>query len=77
MTLFSWLAARGPTPAEIRAEVWNLGVRHRGEPLQGARQELARHGLAPAREALLKACIRSLRDGAPPRTAATVTERAW
>jgi hypothetical protein len=76
MTLLSWLTGGGPTPAEIRAEIWNLGVRHRGEPLAGARQELAGHGLGTGREALLKACVRALRSGAPDRTA-TVTERSW
>ena len=77
MSHFPWLTAPGPTPAEIRAEIWNLGVRHHGEPLEGARQELARHGLDPAREALLKACVRSLRKGGRPGAAPTVTEQTW
>jgi hypothetical protein len=76
MGLFTWLVDRGPTPAEIRAEVWNLGVRHHGEALEGARRELACHGLAPARAALLRACVRVLRSGGTA-PLATVTERAW
>jgi hypothetical protein len=76
MALFSWLARLSPTAAEVRAEVWKLGVRHHGEPLEGARQELSLRGLAPSRAALLKACVRALseRGGA---TMATASPPAW
>jgi hypothetical protein len=67
MMRLSWLVRPGPTVAEVRAEIWNLGARHRGEALEGARQELARHGLSADREALLRACIRSLRSGSQAR----------
>lgn len=61
MALLSWLASLGPSPAEIRAEVWNLGVRHHGEPLEGALQELGDRSVSPERVALLRACVRELR----------------
>ncbi|MBI1200164.1 MAG: hypothetical protein GC203_20080 [Phenylobacterium sp.] len=61
MSFAAWAARRrSPSPAEVRAEVWSLGVRHHGEALEGARRELACHGIAPERAALLRACIRSL-----------------
>ncbi|MFZ5720924.1 MAG: hypothetical protein ACOY5Y_15800 [Pseudomonadota bacterium] len=60
MTLATWLASRTIDNADIRAEIWNLGVRHYGAPLEGARQELAAPGLDPARAHLLRACIRQL-----------------
>ena len=61
MALFPWLARLGPTEEEVRGEVWRLGVRYRGEPLEGAKQELSAPGLPPARSALLRACIRTLK----------------
>lgn len=45
--------------AEVRAEAWALGGRHRGEVLEGARAELAGGGHSPHRTALLKAVIKS------------------
>jgi hypothetical protein len=61
MGLLNWFASLGPSPAEIRAEVWNLGVRHRGEALEGALMELRDGSMTPARAALLKACVQQLR----------------
>jgi hypothetical protein len=61
VSLASWFASFAPSKEEVRAEVWNLGVRHRGEGLKGARDELAASGLTPARTALLKACVREMR----------------
>jgi hypothetical protein len=58
--LFGWLNSGGPTAAEVRAEVWKLGVRHHGEALQGALDELA-GGVASPRAALLRACVVQLR----------------
>jgi len=60
MNLFSWLPG-GATDAEIRSEVWDLGVRHRGEPLAGALEELKAADLSVARSQLLQACVRKLR----------------
>ena len=62
MSIFPWQNRLGPTKAEVRAEVWNLGVRHLGEALAGAKQELGEPDLPPGRAALLKACVRSLRS---------------
>lgn len=45
--------------AEIRAEAWALGGRHRGEVLEGARAELAGGGNSPHRTALLKAVVKN------------------
>lgn len=45
--------------AEIRAEAWALGGRHRGEVLEGARAELATTGNSPHRIALLKAVVKN------------------
>jgi hypothetical protein len=57
------LALFGPAPvgkAEIRAEVWRLGVRHFGRPLEGAREELRAANLPPRRVQLLRACVLKL-----------------
>jgi hypothetical protein len=45
--------------AEVRAEAWALGGRHRGEVVEGARTELLARPMAPRRAVLLKAVIRS------------------
>jgi hypothetical protein len=60
MRLFSWLSRLNPDEADVRSEIWRLGNRHRGEPLMGAREELAARGLTPERAQLLRACVRRL-----------------
>jgi hypothetical protein len=60
MSLFSWLPS-GASDADVRSEVWKLGVRHRGEPLQGALAELKAGGLSTERAQLLQACVRKLK----------------
>jgi hypothetical protein len=54
--------------AEVRAETWAIGVRHRGQVVEGARQEGRAAGLSFRRAILLKAVIRehgrTLRDEA-------------
>jgi hypothetical protein len=60
MSFETWVAGRAVDPAGIRAEIWNLGVRHHGAPLEGARLELAAPGLGAARASLLRACVRHL-----------------
>ena len=60
MNLFAWLVS-GPNEAEVRSEVWSLGVRHHGEPLAGALEELKAPGLSGARADLLNACVRKPR----------------
>jgi hypothetical protein len=61
MDVMGWLNRLAPSPAEIRAEVWNLGVRHHGEPLEGALRELRTSPLKPGRVVLLRACVAQLR----------------
>lgn len=61
MSLLSWLRGLSPSEADIRAEIWSLGARHRGEPLGGALAELDMPGLSPTRVVLLRACIQKLR----------------
>lgn len=61
MSPFGWLWRRnGTDAAEVRAEIWNLGARHLGWPLEGALRELAEPGLPPERARLLRACVRDL-----------------
>ena len=61
MRFFSWFSGDSVTEADVRAEIWKLGTRHRGQPLEGALEELKAPDL-PAREAsLLRACVRKLR----------------
>jgi hypothetical protein len=55
--LFAWLRHAAPSQAAIRAEIWSLGARHRGEPLEGALSELGAGGLPAGRTALLRACV--------------------
>ena len=61
MGLLDWFASLAPSAAEIRAEVWSLGVRHHGQALDGALTELRDRTTPPARIALLKACVQQLR----------------
>ncbi len=59
-SLWANLTANWVRPEEIRAEVWALGGRHRGEALAGAKAELKAVGLSVRRAILLKAVVRSL-----------------
>ena len=61
MSLSSWLGGSKPSAAEIRAEIWSLGARHHGLPLEGALKELTGGGVPPARAQLLRACVRELK----------------
>jgi len=47
--------------AEVRAEIWRLGSRHRGSPLEGALDELKAANLSADRARLLRACVHSLK----------------
>jgi hypothetical protein len=60
VSLSAWLSSASVTEAQIRAEIWSLGVRHHGWPLEGAREELAEKAIADDRAALLRACVRKL-----------------
>ncbi len=61
MDIFSWLRSAMVSDADVRAEVWKLGARHRGEPLVGALAELKAPDLSSERAQLLRACVRKLR----------------
>lgn len=47
--------------AELRAEIWRLGVRHVGWPLEGALDELREPDLPEDRAILLRACVEKMR----------------
>ncbi len=60
MSLLGWFRDAAISEAEVRAEIWHLGTRHFGEPLEGARRELAAPELTVRRARLLHSCIRKL-----------------
>ncbi len=62
MNLSSWFRGVSVSDAEVRAEIWRLGTRHLGWPLEGALDELTKPGLAPGRAVLLRACVRKLKS---------------
>lgn len=62
MSLFSWFAGATVSEAEVRAEIWRLGTRHLGWPLEGALDELKAPDLSTARAQLLRACVRKLQS---------------
>ena len=61
MGLLAWLRLGGASEADVRSEVWRLGARHNGWPLEGALKELNAPGLSAERAQLLRACVRKLR----------------
>jgi len=58
--MFGWLGGGPVSDAAVRAEIWSLGVRHHGWPLEGALEELKSAGLGAGRANLLRACVRKL-----------------
>jgi hypothetical protein len=61
MNLLSMIFRPGLAEAEVRAEIWRLGVRHVGWPLEGAIAELREPNLSLDRTVLLRACVDKLR----------------
>ncbi len=59
LNILRWFFPPAVSDHEVRAEVWQLGARHQGEVLQGARAELNAPDLSPRRAALLRAVIRT------------------
>jgi hypothetical protein len=59
--LLSMIFRPAVAQAEIRAEIWRLGARHRGWPLEGALEELAQPDLSMGRSVLLRACVEKLK----------------
>ena len=62
MNVLSWFLRGGVSEAEIRAEIWSLGTRHLGWPLEGALDELKAPGLSTERTILLRACVKALQQ---------------
>lgn len=62
MSLLAWLQGPSVSDAEIRSEIWTLGTRYLGQPLEGALGELANPNLPSERAQLLRACVRKLRQ---------------
>ena len=58
--LLSWFTRRPFTEAELRGEIWRLGTRHLGWPLEGALDELKAADLPLDRVLLLRACVERL-----------------
>ncbi|HEY0435173.1 MAG TPA: hypothetical protein VGC92_00935 [Phenylobacterium sp.] len=61
MSLLSWFSRGAVSEADVRAEIWRLGSRHLGEPMEGALTELNATDISPDRAALLRACVRKLK----------------
>ena len=62
MNLLALFRRPSTSDREVRAEIWRLGSRHHGWPLEGALRELEDPDL-PAEEAqLLRACVRKLKE---------------
>ena len=60
MSLFGWMRPGAASEQEVRSEIWRLGGRHLGAPLEGALAELKDPDLSPGRADLLRACVRKL-----------------
>ena len=61
MNLLTLIFKPAAADAEVRAEIWKLGVRHVGWPLEGALEELREPNLSMERTVLLRACVDKLR----------------
>jgi hypothetical protein len=61
MNVLELISRRNEAEAEVRAEIWRLGVRHVGWPLEGALDELREPNLPMARAVLLRACVEKMR----------------
>jgi len=61
MNLLAMIFKPTETDAAVRAEIWRLGVRHVGWPLEGALDELREPNLPMERAVLLRACVEKLR----------------
>ena len=61
MNLLAMIFRPRAAAAEVRAEIWRLGVRHVGWPLEGALNELKDPNLPVQRAVLLRACVEKLR----------------
>lgn len=62
MGLASWFRRASVSDADVRSEIWRLGTRHRGWPLEGALEELKARDLPARQEMILRACVRKLQS---------------
>jgi hypothetical protein len=62
MSFSSWLQSASISDADVRGEIWRLGGRHFGAPLEGALEELKADNIPPRQAGLLKACVRKLQE---------------
>ena len=60
MSLADWFRKASISRAEVRAEIWRLGARSRGWPLEGALAELKAPNVPLRQAVLLRLCIRTL-----------------
>jgi hypothetical protein len=61
MSLLGMIFRPSVAAAAVRSEIWRLGVRHAGWPLEGALLELKEPGVPVERAVLLRACVEKLR----------------
>jgi len=61
MNLLAWFRRPSTDDREVRAEIWRLGNRHHGWPLEGALSELEDPDLSAEHAQLLRACVRKLK----------------
>lgn len=60
MSFTSWFRGGSVSEADVRSEIWRLGGRHFGSPLQGALEELKARDISVRRALVLRACVRKL-----------------
>jgi len=60
MSLVSWFKSGSVSDADVRGEIWRLGGRHFGSPLQGALEELKARDISTRQALILRACVRKL-----------------
>ena len=64
MNLLAMVRRPSNLDREVRAEIWRLGARHNGWPLEGAQRELQDPDLSAENAQLLRACVRKLKEQA-------------
>lgn len=60
MSFTSWFRGASVSDADVRGEIWRLGGRHFGSPLQGALEELKARDISVRQASILRACVRKL-----------------
>ena len=62
MGLSSWFRNASVSEADVRREIWQLGTRHFGQPLEGAIEELKARDLPVRQAMILRACVQKLQS---------------